>query len=156
MTARAEQQALVDDLNLTVLLEATALRNVQGRKAVVEGRINAMSRASDGVAMILASLQEGEPDWVPGSVQITSPIPGVLPSSGYGMRHHPILGIDRLHAGVDLGAPLGTTIYAPADGIVVCAEVRGGYGNTVVLAHGNALGTRRTSWHPRQCLRRRG
>lgn len=140
-SASAQQGALVQELNLKVLAEATALREVQGRKALVEGRINAMSTASDGVAMILAARQADQPDWLPGSVEITTPTPGILPGSKYGPRQHPILGITRLHAGVDLGGPTGTPIHAPADGVVVLAEVRGGYGNTVVLDHGNSLGT---------------
>lgn len=141
VSARQEQQSLVTDLNVRVLTEAAALRQVQGQKAVVEGRINSMNRASDGVAMILADLQKDQPDWKPGSVRITTPLPGVKVSSPFGMRHHPILGIDRLHAGADLGSPTGTPIHAPADGIVVLAEVRGGYGNAVVIDHGNSLAT---------------
>jgi murein DD-endopeptidase MepM/ murein hydrolase activator NlpD len=139
--ARAQQQTLLADLNLKYLTESTALREVQGQKAVVEGRIASMNRASDGVAQILAGLQANQPDWVPGSVQTSSPIPGVKVSSPFGMRHHPILGIDRLHAGADLGSPSGTEIHAAADGVVVLAEVRGGYGNAVVIDHGNSLGT---------------
>ncbi|MCB0972276.1 MAG: M23 family metallopeptidase, partial [Acidimicrobiales bacterium] len=93
-------------------------------------------------AMILTVLQQDQPDWFPGAVTpISTPVPGVAIGSGYGMRHHPILGIDRLHAGVDLGGATGTEIHAAADGIVVVAEVRGGYGNTVVIDHGNSLAT---------------
>jgi len=141
LDASALQKDLVDDLNAQVLIETEALRNVQGRKALVEGRINSMTQASDGVAMILASRQAGQPDWEPGLIEITTPLPGVLVSSKFGQRAHPILGITRLHAGADLGAPTGTPLYAPADGVVVLAEVRGGYGNTVVIDHGSSLGT---------------
>ncbi len=139
--ARTQQGTLLADLNLRYLTEAVALRQVQGQKAVVEGRINSMNQASDGVAQILAELQKGQPDWFPGSVETSNPVPGVKPSSPFGMRHHPILGVDRLHAGCDLGAPSGTEIHATADGIVVLAEVRGGYGNAVVIDHGNSLAT---------------
>lgn len=139
--ARAQQGSLLADLNLRYLTEAAALRQVQGQKAVVEGRINSMNRASDGVAQVLADLQKDQPDWFPGSVEVSNPLPGVKPSSPFGMRHHPILNVDRLHAGCDLGAPTGTEIHAAADGIVVIAEVRGGYGNAVVIDHGHSLGT---------------
>jgi len=104
--------------------EAAALREVQGQKAVVEGRINSMNRASDGIQQILAGIQADQEDWFPGSVEVSNPLPGVKPSSPFGMRHHPILGVDRLHAGCDMGAPSGTEIHAAADGIVVIAEVR--------------------------------
>lgn len=141
LDARQQQESLVRDLDLKFLVEAQALREVQGRKAVVEGRINAMNTASDGVAMILNQRQADQPDWVPGSVVTSSPIAGVKVSSPYGQRFHPILHITRLHAGCDLGSPVGTEIHAAADGVVVLAEVRGGYGNAVVIDHGNSLAT---------------
>ncbi len=141
VSAREQQGAALNDLNVRYVTEAAALRQVQGQKAVIEGRINAMNRASDGVAQILAGIQKDQPDWFPGSVETSNPIPGVRPGSPFGMRHHPILNIARLHAGCDMGAPSGKEILAAADGIVVIAEVRGGYGNAVVIDHGHSLGT---------------
>ncbi len=139
--ARALQGSLLTELNVQLVKEAAALREVQGQKAVVEGRINSMNRASDGIQQILAGIQADQEDWFPGSVEVSNPLPGVKPSSPFGMRHHPILGVDRLHAGCDMGAPSGTEIHAAADGIVVIAEVRGGYGNAVVIDHGHSLAT---------------
>ncbi|MGN6693800.1 MAG: peptidoglycan DD-metalloendopeptidase family protein [Aquihabitans sp.] len=139
--ARALQGSLLNELNVEYVKEAAALREIQGQKAVVEGRINSMNRASDGIQQLLAGIQADQEDWFPGSVEITNPLPGVKPSSPFGMRHHPILGIDRLHAGCDLGAGTGTEIHAAADGVVVVAEVRGGYGNAVVIDHGHSLAT---------------
>ncbi|WP_426573022.1 peptidoglycan DD-metalloendopeptidase family protein [Aquihabitans sp. McL0605] len=139
--ARQQQQQLLTDLSVKAFMEAALLQQVQGSKALLEGQINSVGHASDGVALILAALQANQPEWTPGSVLITNPLPGVKVSSPFGMRHHPILGIDRLHAGADLGAPTGTPIHAAADGVVVLAEVRGGYGNAVVIDHGHSLAT---------------
>jgi murein DD-endopeptidase MepM/ murein hydrolase activator NlpD len=47
----------------------------------------------------------------------------------------------RLHAGIDIGAPTGTPIYAAATGTVTSAGWRNGYGNTVTIDHGNNLTT---------------
>lgn len=140
-TARDTQAQLVTDINVEALLQTAKLQEIQGRKALVEARITAMNHASDGVAQLLAAVQAGQPDWTPGSVLITTPIPGHRIGSKFGLRHHPILGIDRLHAGGDIGAANGTPIYAPADGLVVFAGERGGYGNTTVIDHGHSLGT---------------
>jgi murein DD-endopeptidase MepM/ murein hydrolase activator NlpD len=62
-------------------------------------------------------------------------------SSGFGFRRHPIFGFLKAHAGVDFAAPYGTPIYATANGTVKSIGWQGGYGNTVVLNHGNGIST---------------
>ncbi|MBD3920849.1 peptidoglycan DD-metalloendopeptidase family protein [Paenibacillus sp. PR3] len=62
-------------------------------------------------------------------------------SSGFGYRTHPIFHTKKLHAGIDLAAPEGTSIYAAEGGVVITAGWTSGYGNTVILDHGNGLWT---------------
>lgn len=62
-------------------------------------------------------------------------------TSGFGYRFHPILKRRRLHAGIDFGAPTGTPIRASAAGVVIQANYRRGYGNTVVIDHGGGYTT---------------
>ena len=57
------------------------------------------------------------------------------------MRFDPILETNSMHTGVDFGAPMGTPIHAAADGTVVFAGPRGGYGNCTIIDHGNSLAT---------------
>jgi len=58
-------------------------------------------------------------------------------ASGFGSRIDPIYKIGKFHAGLDFTAPLGTPIYATADGVVKTANFNaGGYGNHVVINHG--------------------
>ncbi len=61
--------------------------------------------------------------------------------SGFGYRIHPISGVRKLHAGVDIGAPTGQAIHAAESGTVVSAGWRGGYGNCVVINHGGGIAT---------------
>ena len=63
-------------------------------------------------------------------------------ASGFGMRFHPVLRYARMHQGVDFAASSGTPILASAAGSVVMAGWGGGYGNVVVLDHGNGVRTR--------------
>ncbi|TBV11296.1 peptidoglycan DD-metalloendopeptidase family protein [Stutzerimonas kirkiae] len=56
-------------------------------------------------------------------------------------RKHPILNKIRAHKGVDYAAPRGTPIKAAGDGKVVLAGRSGGYGNTVVIQHGQRYRT---------------
>ena len=62
-------------------------------------------------------------------------------SSGFGMRHHPVLKFTRLHSGVDFAAPPGTPILAAGAGHVIEAGRFGGYGNWVKIAHDGNLAT---------------
>ena len=64
-------------------------------------------------------------------------------TSGYGVRSDPFRGRAAMHAGIDLAGPLGTPIYATADGIVGRSEYNnGGYGNLVEINHGQGIQTR--------------
>ncbi len=63
-------------------------------------------------------------------------------SSGFSLgRKHPVLNTIRAHRGVDYAAPTGTPIKATGDGIVVFAGYKGGYGNIVILRHGEKYST---------------
>lgn len=62
-------------------------------------------------------------------------------SSGFGMRFHPILRTNRIHQGIDVPAPTGTRLIAAAAGYVRFAGWSGGYGNTVIIDHGNGYST---------------
>jgi murein DD-endopeptidase MepM/ murein hydrolase activator NlpD len=58
-------------------------------------------------------------------------------ASGYGTRIDPVYKVPKFHAGLDFTSPIGTPIYATADGIVTDAGFNaGGYGNRVVINHG--------------------
>jgi len=56
-------------------------------------------------------------------------------------RKHPILNKIRAHKGVDYAAPHGTPIKAAGDGRVILAGRKGGYGNTVIIQHGQSYRT---------------
>ena len=63
-------------------------------------------------------------------------------TSNYGVRSDPFNGRARMHKGIDIPGPVGTPIYATADGIVGRAQWVSGYGNLVELSHGNDTQTR--------------
>lgn len=65
-------------------------------------------------------------------------------TSNYGYRIHPISGTKKLHAGIDIGAPGGSNIVAADAGTVVLSSFgyNGGYGNYVIISHGNGITTR--------------
>lgn len=68
------------------------------------------------------------------------PVEGAV-TSGFGLRADPFTGDAALHRGMDVGAPEGTPIRAPAAGVVRSAGERGGYGHAVEIDHGGGLVT---------------
>jgi len=79
-----------------------------------------------------------------GLVAIPSGAPALAPAitSGFGYRRDPFTGAAALHSGIDFKGAHGSAILAAAQGKVVFAGVKSGYGNCVEVAHGNGLVTR--------------
>jgi murein DD-endopeptidase MepM/ murein hydrolase activator NlpD len=62
-------------------------------------------------------------------------------TSGFGYRVHPLLGIRRMHTGVDWAAPRGTPIMAAGSGVIEEAGLHGGYGRYIRIRHSNGYKT---------------
>lgn len=73
----------------------------------------------------------------PGSGDWLTPVPFYTLSSPFGMRLHPILGIYRMHEGVDMACPMGTPIYATRGGQVTIATESDSAGFYVQINHGD-------------------
>lgn len=63
-------------------------------------------------------------------------------SSAYGVRRDPLTGATRMHQGVDIPMAAGDDVRSLKGGTVVESQTRGGYGETVVVDHGDGLTTR--------------
>lgn len=70
------------------------------------------------------------------------PVDAMRLTSSFGTRSDPFNGRRARHNGIDIPGPVGTPIYATADGTVGRAQRLGGYGNYVEIEHGNAIQTR--------------
>jgi len=74
--------------------------------------------------------------------------PSIMPTKGWltsafaAERVHPILHLARPHEGVDVSAPMGAEIEAPAAGVVTEVAWEDGYGNILVIDHGYGLVTK--------------
>ncbi len=79
---------------------------------------------------------------VSGSGSWAWPCPGCsYITSRFGNRFHPIFGEWRYHSGLDIGAGYGSAVVASDGGTVIMADVNGGYGNCVMINHGNGYYT---------------
>jgi murein DD-endopeptidase MepM/ murein hydrolase activator NlpD len=81
------------------------------------------------------------------NVERMANLPSIMPTAGWltsqfsKSRFHPILHTSRAHEGIDVVAPMGAPIVAPAAGRVIKAERESGYGLMVQIDHGNGLVT---------------
>ena len=90
---------------------------------------------------------DGRADWLDGRgrearpLLLRTPVDGAHVTSGFGWRLHPILGFNRLHPGVDFGAPEGSPVLAAGDGVVEEAQWAGGYGHWLKIGHAQGYET---------------
>ncbi len=76
-------------------------------------------------------------------VPLRKPVVGRVEfSSGFGVRSDPFLGRAAMHSGLDFRGSTGDPVRATANGTIVYAGWRGGYGRLVEISHGNGLTTR--------------
>ena len=128
--AREQAAAAEDD-------ESKAVAALGQQKAQLESQLAALQAQSDSISGTLRArggpVGKGMPcQFRPVAGGITSP---------YGYRMHPILHREILHSGDDLAASMGTPIHACLAGTIVIAGPQGGYGNAVVIDHGNGMAT---------------
>jgi murein DD-endopeptidase MepM/ murein hydrolase activator NlpD len=76
-----------------------------------------------------------------GGAGFISPIAGGT-GGGYGMRRHPILGITRMHNGLDFRAAYGTPVLASSNGTVSFVGEKRGFGHIIEIDHGRGIKTR--------------
>ena len=116
--------------------KAGALKGVNQDLAELErqeDQILAESQALTGV--ITGSSGSGQ-----GTGSLIYPVNGPI-TSPFGWRIHPILGYKKFHTGVDFGVGYGTPIRAADSGTVIYATWMGGYGNVIIVDHGDGLST---------------
>lgn len=73
--------------------------------------------------------------------------PNILPTRGwissrFGFRKDPFTGLPQLHTGLDIATFRGSTVHAPADGVVVSSGRQIGYGHMLTINHGYGITTR--------------
>jgi murein DD-endopeptidase MepM/ murein hydrolase activator NlpD len=135
------QQESIQDQKADMMAEneanADRLRKIaeeeERESARIESELRARSSSGSGV-------YNGVMAWpVPGFYRI---------ASSFGYRIHPIFNTRRMHTGIDIGRSIdppqsidGAAIVASGDGTVIFAGSRSGYGNTVMVDHGEGVVT---------------
>lgn len=142
--AKQEQTTIV--LQNTITLQQSYMAKLSDQEKELQKQIteykmqeakieNAIRAAANSTTDIDIQYTGGEMLW-PVAVS------GTYITSGYGVREHPIQGVIKEHTGIDIGnADFGSPVVAAADGVVSYAGWLGGYGNCVIINHGNGVTT---------------
>jgi murein DD-endopeptidase MepM/ murein hydrolase activator NlpD len=112
-------------------------------QAVIEAEINTLKERSGALqdSFRVLDMAFQKQSLLLSSTPSIYPVHGLL-GNGYGWRRDPFTGMRDFHQGLDLVAPLGTKVVAPADGIVTKVGQSGGFGNSVFISHGYGIITR--------------
>lgn len=141
--AKAEQTSIV--LNNTKTLQQSYIKKLSSSEKKLQEQITAFKREESEIeAKILAATNgiDANIQYTGGEMLWPVAISGTVITSYFGIREHPIQGVVKEHTGLDIGnAPLGTPVVAAADGIVSYAGWLGGYGNCVMINHGDGIVT---------------
>ena len=120
------------------------IKSIQKKKALAEKAALEAEQAQKLAGQMIAELQRkrrAQKSYVSGKGSMFNwPVRGTV-SSAYGYRNHPILKRQILHSGIDIAAPNGTPVKAPAGGEVIYDGWLRGYGRVVVLDHGRGYST---------------
>jgi murein DD-endopeptidase MepM/ murein hydrolase activator NlpD len=123
------------------------LRGINGiarRSAEIRVDLSALIRRAN---LLASSFQEAADSLALHTARLAA-TPSIMPTQGWlssafsSMRAHPILHIARPHEGIDVSAPMGSPIEAPAAGVVTDAGWESGYGNTITIDHGFGIVTK--------------
>ncbi|MGI6588773.1 MAG: murein hydrolase activator EnvC family protein [Peptococcia bacterium] len=122
--------------------QQTVYNSLKSERAQAEAALNELEAQSHQIAEEIRRQTGGDSGAYLGSGKLAWPTPGyTFITSEYGMRFHPILKRNKLHTGMDIRAPKGTTIVAAESGTVMEVGNRGGYGLIVMINHGGNLVT---------------
>lgn len=137
-----QQQATRQRLTeLKTQAEAEQAENDRQRAALEEELAAIIAEQQRAAAASSGGQGAPPPSWASGAIFANpTSINPMYVTSSYGMRMHPILGYQRLHAGIDLRTYCNTPLYAPRDATVQWAQWRNGFGNQVMLNYGTVNG----------------
>ena len=140
-----EYDDLKRDLAAKEKTKASALAEAQQTKEGYQAMLDEFEAASNQVDGMIKEYMSTHNDNISYGGSMIWPLPSPwgknYVTSEYGYRYHPISGSYSYHTGIDIAADGGTPIYAAADGKIMTRGWIGGYGNTIIINHGDDIST---------------
>jgi len=116
------------------------IQKIEGSQSALEAQIKEIEAEEAAVRAQIARLAGGDSVYTGGAMLWPTPSCKII-TSYYGWRLHPVLGYEKLHTGMDIGAGYNANIIAAASGTVITATYNSAYGNYVVIDHGGGVCT---------------
>ena len=129
-TARRDKRSVLSSVQEDKEHALEHVRELEAQSAALAARIQAAQAAQAARPQTPARA----PSSAPSASGFIWPVHGIL-TSEFGWRW------GRLHAGIDIAVGNATPVVASASGTVIVAGWMGGYGNLVVIDHGNGVAT---------------
>lgn len=142
--AKREQTTIVLQNAITMQQNEIAKLNEQEKKlqAEITTYKTEQARIEEAIRMAANTSIDFDIQYTGGEMLWPVAVAGTYITSEYGVREHPIQGVIKQHTGIDIGnANYGAPVVAAADGVVTYAGWLGGYGNCVIINHGDGFST---------------
>lgn len=136
-----QQRELVAEAELETEAIAQRIAAIQERKQAYAEELRITGAGGGAIGEMLRNRQADQDPPTDPFGTLAMPLARTRLGSPFGPRVHPIFSDTRLHTGIDMSGGSGDRIVASADGVVVYAEETSGYGNVVVVDHGNTIAT---------------
>ena len=139
----SQAQKVQDEMKVKKAEQQRVLAHARTQQdAAKQMEADLIARSNEIRQIIQSRMQQnsGSDQIVHGSGTFIWPCNGPI-TSPFGYRTHPIFGTTIYHSGIDIGVDYNTPIHAADGGTVILAGWCGGYGNAVIIDHGNGLQT---------------
>lgn len=147
-TEYKEAKANMEKINITLKNAKATKDNYVAKLSENEKSLQAKIDEYDaGIASIEAEIRRAQQQNSDSNLKyeggvMSWPLPGYAGiSSSFGYRYHPITGVWRMHTGLDIPAPGGTSIRAAESGVVQTSTYNSSYGNYLLIYHGGTTYT---------------
>lgn len=154
-----EATDLIERITADIIENAAIIAQLQAEQDAADAKINEMvaaleeQRRQEALAAQQQAQQQAQQNAQQGGGNTSSggsvvgtgnfawPVACTYITSCVGYRYHPITGAWKYHAGMDIGSSYGSTIWASDSGTVILSGWNGGYGECVMIDHGNGYYT---------------
>lgn len=140
---KAELETALTELEAKKEEASSYMKELQNDRQKYEAYLDAQAREKEAAKNRAGITSTGKADLSKvGSGGLLWPTPSWYITSHFSPnRVNPVTGVLRPHTGTDVGASQGEPIWAAKGGTVILAEYNGGYGNCVIISHGNGVNT---------------